>query len=206
MNRATHIALYCYFNMFRLTVVLIGLIAICNAAESSEKKPTKKTNLTPIEHVIVLMLENRSFDHMLGFLKTLVPDLEGCVPDAKGCSNPTDLSDPTSAAVTVDDTAVYSQVSPSHSIAGTTEQIYPASSTEPTMQGFIASYAGKTTNGADIMKCFSPDHLPVMSNLTREFTIIDGWHAGVPGPTMPNRAYAISATSVINNIIKCIFV
>ncbi len=30
-----------------------------------------------IEHFIVLMLENRSFDHMLGFLKSLHPSLNG---------------------------------------------------------------------------------------------------------------------------------
>lgn len=30
-----------------------------------------------VDHFIVLMLENRSFDHMLGFLKREIPNLEG---------------------------------------------------------------------------------------------------------------------------------
>ena len=37
----------------------------------------------PIEHVIVLMLENRSFDHMLGGLSEVIDGLDG-VPKAGG--------------------------------------------------------------------------------------------------------------------------
>src|SRR4051794_21616060 len=77
-----------------------------------------------IEHVIVLMLENRSLDHMLGFLKEQNPDINGCLPNQAGCSNPVDPLDPASAQFTVENTAVYAQVSPSHSISGTTKQIY----------------------------------------------------------------------------------
>jgi phospholipase C len=32
---------------------------------------------TPIKHLVVLMLENRSFDHMLGFMKSLNPAIDG---------------------------------------------------------------------------------------------------------------------------------
>jgi phospholipase C len=28
-----------------------------------------------------------------------------------------------------------------------------------------------------------------------EYTVFDSWHAAVPGPTMPNRAFAAAATS-----------
>src|SRR3954462_13771577 len=38
----------------------------------------------PIKHVIVPMVENRSFDHMLGSMKTLYPGLEGIDPNAPG--------------------------------------------------------------------------------------------------------------------------
>ena len=43
-----------------------------------------------IEHVVVLMLENRSFDHMLGYLKAGHYPIEGLTGDE---SNPTDLND-----------------------------------------------------------------------------------------------------------------
>lgn len=45
------------------------------------------------------------------------------------------------------------------------------------------------------MKCFAPEHVTAITNLTMEFGVIDGWYASVPGPTMVNRAYAASATS-----------
>jgi phospholipase C len=45
------------------------------------------------------------------------------------------------------------------------------------------------------MKCFAPDHVPIIANLSMEYGVFDGWYASVPGPTMVNRAYAGSATS-----------
>ncbi|CAE7356411.1 NPC1, partial [Symbiodinium microadriaticum] len=151
------------------------------------------------------MLENRSLDHMLGFLKRLKAEVNGCLPDATGCSNHLDPQHTSSATVTVDDTAVYVQVSPHHSIDWTTTQVYgypkdvpPPEGSLPTMDGFIAAYADNFEDygqGSDIMKCFAPDHVPVIANLSMEYGLFDGWFASVPGPTMVNRAYASSATS-----------
>ena len=152
-----------------------------------------------IEHVIVLMLENRSLDHMLGFLKEKNPDVDGCLPNQAGCSNPIDPTNATSEQITVDNTAVYQQISPSHSISGTTKQIYgTADGTDANMSGFIGSYThstGSVEGGEGIMKCFSAEHVPVIANLSMEYGFFDGWFASVPGPTMVNRAYAGSATS-----------
>ena len=36
--------------------------------EANESDPAGAANLEKIEHVVVVMLENRSFDHMLGYL------------------------------------------------------------------------------------------------------------------------------------------
>lgn len=152
-----------------------------------------------IEHVIVLMLENRSLDHMLGFLKQQNPDINGCLPNQSGCSNPVDPTDPTSQTFTVDDSAVYAQISPSHSISGTTTQVMGTSTgTVENMSGFISSYThatGSLEGGEGIMKCFSAEHIPVIANLSMEYGFFDGYFASVPGPTMVNRAYAASSTS-----------
>ena len=163
-------------------------------------------SLGNIKHVIVLMLENRSFDHMLGFLKKINPEIRGCLPGAEGCSNPMDPMVEGSEVHTVDDTAVYVQVDPHHSIAWTTEQVYgypkdstPPEGAPPLMNGFIKAYSDDfpddPSRGQEIMKCFAPEHVPVMSTLASEFAVFDGWHASVPGPTMVNRAYASSGTS-----------
>jgi phospholipase C len=210
------------FSFFFITIALLYSTKVTVTAEKnddvslnskiqSNKKKNFESLTNKIKHVIVLMLENRSFDHMLGFLKKQNKNINGCLPNEEGCSNSYLPNDPSSGTVTVDDTAVYVQVSPHHSIDWTSEQIYgipkgtvPTPEDTPTMDGFIYSYAdefeGKTTpealaQGAGVMKCFSPDHVPIMANLSMEYGVFDGWYASVPGPTMVNRAYAGSATS-----------
>ena len=46
------------------------------------------------------------------------------------------------------------------------------------MDGFIQSYSrnfgSDLSQGATIMKCFSPDHVTAITNLTMEFGVIDG--------------------------------
>lgn len=178
--------------MIYAVICFAFLSLVCSSSESTEE--------SKIKHFIVMMLENRSFDHMLGFLKSLNSDVDGCLPDAEGCSNPIEPSDPESETVTVDDSAVYVQVSPDHSVHGTTFQVFGSddSSGEADMSGFIKGYAHNfedTSHGVDIMKCFSPEHVPVITQLATEFGFFDGWFASVPGPTEVNRAYVASATS-----------
>ena len=36
-----------------------------------------------IEHVVVLMMENRAFDHLLGNLHLQNEDIDGCVPGGR---------------------------------------------------------------------------------------------------------------------------
>lgn len=159
-----------------------------------------------IKKVIALMLENRSFDHMLGYLKKLNKDINGCLPNEDGCSNPVDPTITDSPQYTVDDSAVYVQISPHHSIDWTTEQIYgspkeviPPEGAIPYMNGFIKAYQdscdGQESKGIEIMQCFAPEHVPIISTLAQEFAVFDGWFASIPGPTMVNRAYAASGTS-----------
>lgn len=50
-----------------------------------------------IKHFVVVMLENRAFDHMLGHLKQINPEIDGLTGSE---SNPIDPSDPKSPQVT----------------------------------------------------------------------------------------------------------
>ena len=76
------------------------------------------TDRFPIEHVIVLMLENRSFDHMLGYL----PNGHGLSGDEYNLVDP---SDPTSERVHVSNTADYiSAINPAHDFVSIEKQFY----------------------------------------------------------------------------------
>ncbi len=158
-----------------------------------------------IQHVVVLMLENRSFDHMLGFLKT-----PGGLTGTE--SNELAPGDPTTA-VTVSDDAAYVgdlEVDPSHAYSDVNIQLYgadPVPSPKParTNAGFVFNYGQQPQNDAghrpiarNIMKCFSPDRLPALTTLAREFALCERWFASVPGQTWPNRFFMHAATSMGN--------
>jgi phospholipase C len=92
---------------------------------------------------------------------------------------------------------------PGHSGFDTLTQLYGDAKTSvmqnPTMSGFVRSYEGKTHNpqaAHRIMKCFSPQMLPVLTRLAQQFCVCDRWFSSVPGPTFPNRAFIHGATSI----------
>jgi phospholipase C len=163
-----------------------------------------------IQHVFVLMLENRSFDHLLGFsgisgsdavtgLQTTVNGLSGTETNSYNGTVGT-VSDPADYTMVVDPGHEFTDVLCQLSGAGakyTPGGPYPAIDNS----GFVASYAevcSKTNQQRDvteILKCYSPDQLPVLNALAREFAVCDGWHASMPGPTWPNRMFVHAASS-----------
>jgi phospholipase C len=175
-------------------VRLLAAAALCAAVATAQPLP-------PVRKVVVLMQENRSFDHLLGFLKRYNPNIEGLNGNE---TNPYDPKNPAAGYVTVsDDSGYVTDPDPGHGINDVTEQTYgtldPADQDQnpPPMNGYVKNYAGRRApnNGADVMKCFNPDDLPISTTLALEFGLIDQWFCSVPGPTMPNRYYLMSATS-----------
>jgi phospholipase C len=178
--------------------------------------------LASIEHVVVLMLENRSFDHMLGFLYSDADNVSLAGQPFEGLtgteSNPDASDQPVTVfkiSSTTDNAYFMPGADPGEGYMATNDQLFgsetaPASSsTVPTMTGFIKDFAytlswqsrdsGWTivpgTVPSDIMGCFTPDALPVLSALAKGYAVCDHWFSSVPTETMPNRAFACSATS-----------
>ena len=156
----------------------------------------------PIRHVIVLMLENRSFDHMLGDLRRIQPDVDG-VDRATPRSN----LDPKNGAA-VKQSAVASYALPrgvdlGHEPENVDRQL--ALDGPAPMSGFVDDY--RQSGGKDdalpeqIMGCFpvgdsaAGDSLPALQGLAREFVVCDRWFSSLPGPTWPNRLFALTGTS-----------
>ena len=95
-----------------------------------------------IEHVVVLMLENRSFDHLLGFLDHPSPDF----PVLRAGEHPNRLnpSDPTSPTTGVSaDAGLTLALDPPHSHKSVIEQLHVGWGRGPQMDGFVAAYARK---------------------------------------------------------------
>src|ERR1700727_1023754 len=179
-------------------------------------------NLAAINHVVVLMLENRSFDHMLGYLYSAQGNVSPSGQPFEGLTG--SESCPDGKGGTVD---VY-QITPSTPNAyfmpgadpgegykATNSQLYgstaaPATGTPSPMTGFVTDYAytlGWQTNdpgwsvlpgatASEIMACYPPEALPVLSALATGYAVCDHWFASVPTETMPNRAFTCAGTSM----------
>jgi phospholipase C len=154
---------------------------------------------SPFQHIVVLMMENRSFDHMLGYLKAADYAIDGLDGDE---TNPSPDEGP-SIRVTPDALSIGDlSPDPQHEFVHVNTQIFGnAAGTDTgqeTMQGFVADYAsvsGDVTRGHNIMKCFHRESLPVLSTLAQQFAVCDRWFSSVPGSTIPNRLFAHAATS-----------
>lgn len=152
------------------------------------------------QHIIVLMLENRSFDHMLGYLPHPNPAFNGL---AAGASNPavsplgTRISSSPSASKSIEQDPAHDHDEVLEQLTG--QRVRPAGSVSN--EGFVASYERKAAKelgagaGARIMGCQSPGNVPVLSTLALQFAVFDHWFCAVPGATWPNRHFALAGTS-----------
>ena len=156
------------------------------------------TGLDNLKHIVVLMMENRSFDHMLGGLKAQDNRIDGLT----GAENNPDNN---GAAANVQPQAEFqSQLDPDpdHHFPAVDLQIFGApangASRVANMQGFVKSYFNQredVDHSKKIMYYFTPEKLPVLSTLAREFAVFNSWFASIPGPTICNRAFAHYGTS-----------
>ena len=155
-----------------------------------------------IEHFVILMLENRSFDHIFGYRKA-VDGLEGTEFNLLDPSKP---QAPTNPAVKVSNAEPYSISAgqgPSHSFNAVTTQIFGTKTATSTNagknNGFVESYRESLNEdhvanpSPDqirlVMESFAPGTLPALESLADAFCLCDRWFCEVPGPTMPNRMF-----------------
>jgi phospholipase C len=163
-----------------------------------------------LRHIVVLMLENRSFDHMLGCLKRTHPKIDGLKGDEK-------IPDSTGTMTPVQPLAEFrGQLlpDPHHDFASVDAQIFNGArgdDRKPTMDGFIRIYQKQqqpdVATSHHIVYTFSadpPNNLPVLHTLASEFAVFNRWFASIPGPTLCNRAFAHYGSS-FNNVGMNVF-
>jgi phospholipase C len=169
--------------------------------------------LESIDHVILLMLENRSFDHLLGYLYPRSATFDGL--DGTESNR-----DPAGTAVCVyritpekGNAYYYPLANPAEGFVATNGQLF-SSATAPAdgkaaNDGFVTSFARELAHPAhpldpklvgaepsSIMGMYSPETLPVLCGLAKGFAVCDRWFASVPTQTFPNRAFAVAGTSL----------
>jgi phospholipase C len=159
-----------------------------------------------VQHVFVLMLENRAFDHMLGFSGIKGTDAQtGQQTSINGLggteSNPYDgHSYPVTrgADVTMPLDPLHEFPSVLEQLAGAGATYKPGGPYPPIdSSGFVINYAGAggQANPGEIMKCYTANELPVLNALATDFAVCDNWSSSMPGPTWPNRFFAMAASA-----------
>jgi phospholipase C len=175
-----------------------------NNPHSNPKLDFSPGALANIDHIIVLTKENRSFDHMLGFLS---------LPTNKGGMGRTDVD-----GLKGNESNPYNGVNyPSFAFAPGQTLFQPNAEQNagPTfhqvdsgkMDGFVRSYAEEasrssgidTGNGSSIMGYHNGTNVPVYDALARDFGISHRWFAAHPGPTFPNRFYELTGRMNLNS-------
>jgi phospholipase C len=169
-----------------------------------------------INHFIVLMLENRSFDHLFGFFPAPAGEtienllaLHSPAVNLLDPSRPESADNPAFKASQPAPFAVDDKEGPSHSFKSVNVQLTnnsrgPSDTVPIQNNGFARNYADNlkprlrvvdSEHVEQVMQCFSQDQLPALNQLARNFCLCDHWHCEVPGPTMPNRMFMHAATS-----------
>jgi phospholipase C len=160
--------------------------------------------LDNIDHVVVLMLENRSFDSMLGMLYPERPDFNGL--------NGTEFNlDGAGRKISVWNRLAFDNASmsipdpdPGEQWSDINMQLFgtsnlPSSLSVPGMTGFVQNYMSQSPSDGRsaeaVMHYYLPDQVPVISDLARHFAVCDCWHASAPCQTWPNRFFVHTGTA-----------
>ncbi len=156
------------------------------------------------------MLENRSFDHMLGFSHIQGKTPSGEITTVDGLTG-TEQNSSNGGMIKVSYPADFvAEHDPGHEFPDVQEQLCgsgnkystptpPVGAVDPNIRnsGFVSSYVQKyqPPDPTPPMKCFSPEQLPVLVSLAREYAVCDRWFSSMPGPTWPNRFFVHAASS-----------
>jgi phospholipase C len=140
----------------------------------------------PFDHVVVVMMENHSFDNLLGALPLAHAGVDGLTFDSAG--NPTNAN-PTTSGTNIRSFALQSTEQKTfitQSWKAAHGQINGGA-----MDGFVRTAGDKN----EPMGYYSAEVLPFAYSLASTFTVANRWFCSVPAPTYPNRRFLLAATA-----------
>lgn len=148
----------------------------------------------PVDTIVVVMMENRSFDHFFQMLPQRgQPDVDVA---------PSDFTNPDSDGVPVPirRETTYCFVDTAHGYNSTQKQL-----NDGAMDGFVTTNEGthelpaggilEMVEGGRAMSYYDEDDIPFYYWLANEFAIGDRYFSSVAGPTWPNRMYLMASSS-----------
>ena len=190
---------------------LVGLQSRVPIASSSPEPQTIEFMRSKIEHVVYYMIENRSFDHVCGWLyehdmpNVIIPNsskpFDGTstnyfnykkdgttkVPVYKFKHGNMDRSISLDAPTKAGYHGFYWVI---NQLFGGSDKKY-ARKQAPPMMGFL----DYNDDHNDAMVSYTPDQLPILNGLAKSFAVSDEWFSSFPGPTDVNRAFSLTGSS-----------
>ena len=142
--------------------------------------PEGVDTMPQIEHIIIYMQENQSFDHYYGTL----PGVDGFTFGLDGLPTNSNLDANGQLVRVSHHLETCDGISGDHGWNGTHRSINGGA-----MDGFAK------VSGPRVMGYFDETNLPFYRGLAQTFPICDRWFSSVPGPTHPNRRFLLAGTS-----------
>jgi len=165
-----------------------------------------KPSLDQIRTIVVVMMENRSFDHFLGYLSLPPynwPNVNGIKTDPEWVAKASSLYNGTTfPPFPLTDPFDAIDADPPHERDNIAVQMGDSAGGVFPMNGFVTNYA--LAKGAKaivpesqppVMGYFGAKQIPVIDFFAQNFAICDHWFSSLPGGTQPNRLMAMSGFS-----------
>lgn len=186
----------------KISAAVFGLIAFAATIEAvpAAHQPGSSSSIKnlkdKIKNVVLITMENRSVDNLLGGQKT--KGLENPVNNGPYC-NPISLND-TSKGEACSEPKDYDSIlnDPDHGVPGNNIEFYgtflpdnaaiKSGKLKPSMNGFVYEQLRKYSAKQDsevlanqVMNYYTEEQVPVLTSFTKEFVTFNNWHSGHPG-------------------------
>lgn len=181
-------------------VGLLAFTTVASAAPTKRNQPGSTASIQnfkdKIKNVVVLVMENRSLDNLLG--GQTIKGLENPINNGPFC-NPYNVND-WFEGIACSEAKDYDSVAddPDHAIYGNNFEFYgtflpdesriQSSKLTPSQNGFVqeqirlySSDVNRTELGMQVMNYYTEEQVPVLTTLVQNFLTFNHWHSDVPG-------------------------
>ena len=164
-------------------------------------------DLSSIKNIVIVMMENRSFDHMLGYLSldpTNRKDVDGQSLDPDWLKRFTNFDEGNAIQPfhSLDPQTMPAAFDPPHERNNIAAQIDPRQDDSFPLNGFVSSIPPKISTDPAVrrlvMSYFGAEQAPVNDFFAKNFTVCDRWFCSLPAGTQPNRLMSMGGCSMID--------
>jgi phospholipase C len=163
--------------------------------------------LDAIKTIIVVMMENRSFDHILGYL-SLPPfnrtDVDGLKNDAAWLAQFTNYDNGREIKpfLSLDPYDMPDDFDPPHERPNMAANLGDSLGTVYPMNSFVSAIPSSVSTNPDVRKLvmsyFGAEQVPMSHFFSQNFAICDRWFSALPAGTQPNRLMSMSGETMID--------